>query len=238
MLLRRICDGLAMVALGTMLAAMPAQAQAQAVPLNVLSLSATASVEVTRDVLNISFSAMREGPEAGAVQTQLMQALELALAEARKIARPGQVEVSTGNFSLYPRYAPKGGISGWQGTAEMLVEGRDTEAIARLAGRSQSMSVARVGYSLSREAREKVEAEVSVQAIARFRARAEAYARQFGFASISIREVQVTTNDAPNFPVPTLRAARAGMAASEEALPVEAGKASVSASVNGSVQMK
>lgn len=238
MLHRRMRGGLAMLALCAALAGAPARGDTPAVPLNVVSLSATASVELTRDVLSIAFSATREGPEAGAVQTQLVQALEQALAEARKIARPGQVDVSTGHFSLYPRYAPKGGISGWQGTAEMLVEGRDSEAIARLAGRLQGMSVARVGYSLSREARERVEAEVSAQAIARFRARAEAYARQFGFGSFSIREVQVTTNDAPNFPVPMLRAPRAAMAASEEALPVEAGKASVSASVSGSVQMK
>ena len=45
----------------------------------------------------------REGQDAATVQSQLKQALDAALAEARKAARPGQVEVQTGNFSLYPR---------------------------------------------------------------------------------------------------------------------------------------
>ena len=164
------------------LAVLPASAEAPpAAHTNQLTLSATASIDVTRDLLAITFSTQREGADAAAVQSQLAQALEPALAEARKIARPGQVEVSSGNFAVFPRYAPKGGATTWQGTAELRVEGRDVDSITRLVGRIQTMSVARVGYSLSREARDKVQAEVSAQAIARFRSQAEAYARAFGF---------------------------------------------------------
>ncbi len=89
------------------------------------------------------------------MQSQLKQALDAALAEARKAARPGQVEVQTGNFSLYPRYAGQGQrINGWQGTAELVVEGRDMPAIGQLTGRITTMTIARVGYGLSRERRE------------------------------------------------------------------------------------
>ena len=56
---------------------------------NVLSLSATASAEVTNDVLSITFSTQREGADPAAVQAQLTQALNAALAEARKTANPG-----------------------------------------------------------------------------------------------------------------------------------------------------
>ena len=80
-------------------------------PQGVLGLSASASVEVTKDLLAVTFSTTREGSDANAVQAQLKQALDAALAEAKKAARPGQVDVQTGNFSLYPRYAnrPAGG---------------------------------------------------------------------------------------------------------------------------------
>jgi predicted secreted protein len=202
---------------------------------NQLSLAASASIEVTRDVLGIVFSTTREGAQAGPVQAELSQALDEALNEARKIAKPGQVEVSTGNFSLYPRYAPKGGIASWQGTAELRVEGRDSQAIARLVSRIKSMNVSRVGYTLSREAREQVEGEVAAEAIARFRAKAEAYAKHFGFGTVTLREVQVSSNEPHQPPMPMMRAQAADAA---ESLPVEAGKASVTATVNGSVQMK
>src|SRR4051812_30472773 len=83
----------------------------------VVNLGATASIEVPRDLLSITFSTARDGVDAGAVQALLKQALDAALNEARKVARPGQLDVQTGTFSILPRYAPKGGgINGWQGT--------------------------------------------------------------------------------------------------------------------------
>ena len=234
----RVAAGLAAAAL-----VLGAQAQPQpAPPSGVLNLSASATVEVTQDVLAAVFTTTREGVDAQAVQSGLKQALDAALAEARKIARPVQVEVQTGNFSLYPRYANPGKnglpvISGWQGTAELLVQGRDVAAIAQLTGRIQSMSIARVGYTLSREVREKLEAEVTAQAIARWRARAALMSQQFGYSGYSVREVNVATNDQQPPPVPMqMKASRAsGMV--EESLPTEAGKGEVSATVNGTAQM-
>ncbi len=210
-------------------------------PQDVLSLSTSASTELTRDVMNLVLSTTREGVDAQAVQAELSKALQAALAEARKLAKPGQVDVSTGNFSLYPRYAQnpaKGGkssITGWQGTAELRIDGRDVQAISSLVARIDTLSVARVGFSLSREAREQVEEQVAAEAISRFRSKAEVYARQFGFKNISVREVQVNSNDQMQ---PMMMKDMRAMAASAEALPTEPGKATVTATVNGSVQMK
>jgi predicted secreted protein len=231
------------------LAGTAAQAQVQTLPppVNVVSLSASASVEVTNDWLTIVFSTSRDGVDANAVQTQLKQALDTALVEARKSARPGQLEVQTGAFQLFPRYAPPNpkatgaaaavSISGWQGSTELIVQGRDTQAITQLAGRIQTLTIARVGFSLSREAREKVEADVTAQAIARFKLRAEGVAKAFGMGSYSLREVAVS-GDEPSQPVQrTLMRAQSAMVASQDALPAEAGKALVTSNVSGSVQL-
>ena len=226
----------------TTLLALAVQAQPVPPPSGVLNLTTAASVEVAKDVLGVAFTVTREGNDAQAVQSGLKQALEAALIEARKIAKPGLVEVQTGNFSLYPRYAnpSKGGqpvISGWQGTAELTVQGKDIAAIAQLSGRIQTMSIARVGYTLSREAREKVETEVTAQAIARWRAKAAAMAQQFGYSGYSVREVNVATNDFQQPPQPMLMKASRASAGADEALPTEAGKGEVSATVSGSAQM-
>lgn len=214
-----------------------AHAEAPA-PQGVVSLSASASTEVTKDLLSVTLSTTREAQDAATVQTQLKQALDAALAEAKRVAKPGQVEVQTGNFSLYPRYAPKGGISGWQGTAELVVEGRDMTAIGQLTGRIGTLSIARVAYGVSRELREKAEGEVTAQAIARYRAKAAEIAKLFGAPGYTIREVNVGSSEPPGVvPVPMLRA-KAMSAMSDEALPVEAGKATISVSVAGSVQLK
>lgn len=216
-----------------------AVAQTPPVPQNVVSISASASLEVAKDWLTVVFSTTREGADAAPVQSQLKQALDAALAEARKAAKPGQVEVQTGGFSLAPRYAPKGGINGWLGSTELIVEGRDTQAIAALTSKVQTLTISRVAFSLSREARQKVEGDVAAMAIERFRARADAVSKQFGFSGYTVREVNVSADAGGNVPMPYARAGIAqSMVVGDAALPVEGGKATVTASVSGSVQMK
>jgi predicted secreted protein len=205
-------------------------------PSGVVNLTASAFVEVQKDMMSVALAATREGTDPNVIQQGLKQALDAALTEAKKVSKPGQLDVQTGNFSLYPRYNNKGLISGWQGTAELIVEGRDMTAIGQLVGRISSMTVARVSYSLSRELREKSEGDVSAQAIARYRARAADYAKQFGYAGYTIREVTVMANEPPGGPIPMMR--MQAMAAKEDSgLPTEAGKAQVVVNVNGTVQM-
>ena len=227
----------AALALSCLFAAVPVHADTPA-PQGVLSLTASASVEVTKDLLSVTFSTSKDGADANVVQAQLKQALDAALAEAKKVAKPGQVDVQTGTFSLYPRYASKGGINGWQGTAQLIVEGRDMAAIGQLSGRIASMTIANVDFRLSREAGQKVEGEVTAEAIARYRAKATEYAKQFGYAGYAIREVSVSTNDAQQVPYPRARMTAMASSSASDALSVEPGKALVTAMVNGSVQMK
>lgn len=227
----------AVVALSTLALSVAAHAAADAPPRERLSLSASASADVARDVLGIAFSTTREGTDAAGVQTALKQALDAALAEARKVAKPGQVDVQTGGFSLSPRYDPKSGkVNGWQGSAELQVEGRDTGAIAQLAGRINTLTIARVGYSLSREAREKAEADISAQAIARYRAKAADYAKQFGYGGYVVGEVNVSSDEPGPRPAMAMMRMKAA-AGADEALPTEAGKAVVTVNVNGTVQL-
>lgn len=206
-------------------------------PQNVVNLSASAAVEVAKDQLSIVFSTTREGADAGQVQAQLKQALDTALAEARKAAKPGQVDVQTGNFALYPRYGNKGTPNGWSGSAELLVEGKDMPAISQLAGRINTLTVARTSFGLSREAREKVDADVTAQAIARFKVKAEQVAKQFGFGGWALREVSVQGSDMPVGPQPMMRMQASAAPSADAALPVEAGKTQVTATVSGSVQL-
>ena len=224
-----------LLALSSLALVLATPAGADTLPRERLTLSASASAEVTRDVLGVTFSTSREGADAGSVQAALKQALDAALAEARKVAKPGQVEVQTGSFSLYPRNDPKTGkLNGWQGSAELIVEGRDAATIAQLTGRITSLTIARVGYSLSREAREKAEADITTQAISRYRTKAGDYARQFGYGSYVLGDVSISSDEAgPQRPM-MMKPMRAGMGA-DEALPTEAGKATVTVSVSGSV---
>jgi predicted secreted protein len=206
-------------------------------PQNVLQLSATGTVEAAQDVLVLQLSTTREGTDAAQVQAQLKTVLDAALAEAKKAAVPGQMDVRTGNFALYPRHNRDGRISGWQGTAELLLEGRDFPRISQAAGRIQGMTVAGSSFGLSREQRAKVETEAQDIAIARFRSKAAELTKGFGFTGYTLREVNVQANE-PGFPRPMMARMAAGAEAAQSPVPVEAGKASVTVTVSGSVQLR
>lgn len=208
-------------------------------PQNLAQLSAVGSVEVQQDLLSISMNTTRDGADASAVQTQLKQALDTALAQARQAAAPGQMEVRTGNFSLNPRYGKDGKLSGWQGTTELVLEGRDFTRITTTAGKIQTLTLANVSFALSRDQRAKVEGEAQTLAIERFKAKAGEIAKGFGFSGYSLREVAVNGNDQGPSPRPYVMSMQAKSSiASDSAVAVEAGKTTVTVNVSGSVQMK
>lgn len=208
-------------------------------PRNVVQLSATGTVEVEQDLLVLNLATSKEAADATTVQTQLKQALDAALKEARRNAQPGQLDVRTGPFGLYPRYGKDGKINGWQGRAELVLEGRDFARITATASKIQTLAITQVAFSLSTEARAKVEGEAQTQAINQFKARASELTKGFGFSDYSLREVSVNSNEMLPGPRPRMMAAEAKMGmSSDSAVPVEAGKAQVIVNVSGSVQMR
>lgn len=206
-------------------------------PQNVLQLSASGTVEVQQDLLSMTLGTTREATEAAVVQSQLKAALDAALAEARKSAQPGQLDVRTGNFSLSPRYTREGKINGWQGSTELVLEGRDFPRITQAANRITSLTVAGVGFGLSREQRAKVETDAQSIAIENFKQKAGELAKGFGFAGYTLREVSVNANEGGSVR-PRMMAAQAKSFTADAPVPVEAGKTSVVVNVSGAVQLK
>jgi predicted secreted protein len=207
-------------------------------PLNVIQLSANAAVEVQQDILTITLNTTREAADASTVQTQLKSALDAALTEAKKNATTGQLEVRTGNFSLYPRYGKDSKINGWQGSTELVLEGRDFVKISSTAGKIQTLTIGSASFNLSREQRNKVETEAQQIAIDRFRSKASDIAKSFGMSSYSLREVAVNAGDPGYPPRPRMAEMSMKMASADAAVPVEAGKSTVIVTVSGSVQLR
>lgn len=207
-------------------------------PQNVLQLSASGTVETQQDLLQLNLSTTREGTDPAAVQAQLKSALDAAIAEARKTAQPGQMDLRTGNFALYPRHGRDGKINGWQGTAELVLEGRDFQRITQAAGRIQTLTMGGVSFGLSREQRAKVESQAQAMAIERFKAKAGELAKGFGFAGYGLREIAVHADEPGFSPRPKVMAMEARAASADAPVPVEAGKAAVTVTVSGSVQLR
>ena len=191
----------------------PISAMTIAPPQNVLQLSATGQVEVQQDLLTLSLTTSREGADAAGVQAELRKALDAALAQVKTTAQPGQMDVRTGDFSIHPRYNRDGKISGWQGRAELVLEGRDFARITQAAARASSLTIGNIAFGLSREQRARVEGEAQALAI-ESSDDSGLQPRMYGMA----KEARAMAADAP--------------------VPVEPGKSIVQATVSGSVQAR
>jgi len=212
--------------------------QIPAEPRNVVQLSANGSVEVQQDWLSLTLSSTKDGVDPSAVQAQLRQALDAAMAQAKPAVQAGAMDLRTGQFSLQPRYGRDGKITGWSGTTELVLEGRDFARIGSTAAKIQTLVIGNASFGLSRELRAKVEGEAQDMAIAHFKARATDIARGFGFAGYTLREVSVNSNDQGFVPRPRMMAMEMKASSADAPVPLEAGKSSVVVSVSGSVQLK
>ncbi|GAB3626322.1 periplasmic or secreted protein [Pandoraea terrae] len=200
----------------------------------VLSLDAQATADVPQDTVHITMFAEQQGSDPAAISA----ALNRKAADAVKIAKAQtDVDVQTGNVSLYPTSDRDGRISAWRGRTELLLKSKDFPAASRLASQlSGQMQIGGVSFSLSREAQRATQAKLTEQAIASFREQAQSNARAFGYGGYTIRQVQVGQN-APIMPRQYMVMSAMADKAAAPAMPLEGGKAQVTVTVSGSVQM-
>ena len=201
-----------------------------------VSLSASATVQVPQDVLTMTLTTQRDGPDAQTVQSQLKGALDTALSLAKREAKDDLMEVNTGRFGLSPRYDRNGKLTGWQGSAELLLQGRDFPRMGATAGKLQTLTVANVSFGLTPEQRQSAQAQAQNQAIAQFRQRASEAAKSFGFTGYALVEANVNANDIGG-PRPSMLAMSARAGAEDAPVPMEAGLTAVTVTVSGSVQL-
>ncbi|MFN3612064.1 SIMPL domain-containing protein [Tepidimonas sp.] len=219
------------------LAALPSSWAQGGPEANVVHLSAQAEQRLPQDWITITVAVRHQAPDAAAVQAHLGRVLEQALAHIRPRERAGRLEVASGGVQVQPRYGRDGQITGWQGSAELLLQGRDLAGVAALAAELPGMAVTGLRMSLSREAARQAEAAVRAQAIEAFRQQAAEVARAFGFQGYELREVHVGTQTPGPEPRPLLRAMAANVAEATPALPVEPGQALLQVTVSGAVRL-
>ena len=210
---------------------------AAATPFQRVNLSASATVQMSQDVLTLSLTTQREGSDAQTVQSQLKVALDSALTQAKRDAKDSPLEVRTGRFGVSPRYDRNGKVTGWQGSAELLLQGRDFARMGEIAGKLQTLTVANASFGLTPEQRQGAEAMAQHQAIAQFRQRAAEAAKSFGYAGYSLVEAQIHAGDAGGGRPPMMAMSARANVAADAPVPLEAGLMSVVVTVSGTVQL-
>jgi len=233
------CAALALAVAQPAAAQQPQAAQAEdaAARAPELTLQASASSDVQQDTVRITLASELEA----ATQAAAGKALTAALDDAVKRAQGTKdVEVRTGGYNVWPNTNDKGKIQNWRGRGEITLESKDFAAASALATKlSDKTAIAQISFLLSREAREAEERKLLAQAAEAFRDRALAAATAFGFSGYRVRQLELSGGGSP-VPVPrpmgAQMMAKSSMAEAAD-VPLEAGKVTVSISVNGTVAL-
>ncbi len=233
---------LAATVLGTAVMASSALAQTPAAPVGgwtppsgVLSLDAQAVAEVPTDTVTLTLGAEQEGADPGAISAALSRKADDVIAQAK---RTTGVQAESGGFSIYPNTDRNGKISVWRGRAEVRLTSKDFAAASRLAGQVASqMQVQNINFTLSREARTAAESKLIDQAVNAFRDKATTTSKLFGYSNYTIREVHVSEGSGSPGPRPMMRMAAMASDSAPVPVPIEGGKAQVTVTVSGAVQM-
>ena len=127
---------------------------------------------------------------------------------------------------------------------ELILKGKDFVVLGALAGKLAQQKLMIVGsgsgFELSRELRDGEEGALIARGIAAFRTKALAASWAFGFASFTLREVNLGSINGDAQPIQpkafSLRGA-AVSAADAEPMAIKGGKVTLTLTVNGSVVM-
>lgn len=194
------------------------------------SLRAEAAAEIPQDTVKITLASEISDVSQTAVAKALSKTLEGVMSQAKGDPK---VKVSSGNYHLWPMNNEKGKISNWRGRGEIFLESTDFAAASELAGKlSDRMPIANLAFSVSPNARAKQEQALLTQAVQAFGERAKALTDSFGFASYTIRNIDLSGAGAQYQPAPRMMAMAADKSSS---VPLEGGTETVTVSIRGSI---
>jgi predicted secreted protein len=172
------------------------------------------------------------------VQKQLNAMVFAALAVATPMAKPGALEVKTGDMNVSPRYGRDGKMNGWVGSAQLVLQGRDVEQITTLAGLMPDLAVSQIDWRLSPEQKTAAEARIQAEAVAHFQSKAQSLTKQFGFAAYTLKEVRVSAQEAGQGQVMQRMAMAQMDAPTPMPVPAVAGRSRVVVNISGSIVLR
>jgi len=199
-----------------------------------VSFSVERSRQVENDWVRAVVGITDEDPDSALVAERVNKVMDWALGEAKK---QKLVRVKSGAYRTYP-ISEGGRIRRWQASQEIVIEGSDVvpvgELVAKLQARLQLRSLT---FSVTPERRRQVEDDLSAEALAACRNRAELVRTSLEASSYEI--VSISIGGSGSGPQRRFQEARMMMAKSsaKRAVPaLEAGTTLIQVNANGTVE--
>ncbi|MBY0402230.1 SIMPL domain-containing protein [Myxococcota bacterium] len=224
----------AMAAVGPLLLAGPAWSDPAPDPRNRASFQIVVTREVENDWATARLSATAEGKDPAQVASEVNARIARALARAKK---EKGIEVESGGYTTQPVYDANR-IVRWQAWQELRLESADVDRLSKLIGalQEEELQLSGIEFSVKRETRESLQDELTLEALRKFRGRADLVTKGMSAGSWSLIALAVGQGGGQPY-YQTMRGG-ADMAMKTAAAPVfEAGKSELSITVDGTIEL-
>lgn len=201
--------------------------------------STQVSRTVEKDLMKAVVYSRKTGKNLSAIKKQVSESLNNVLEKAKKATT---IDIEADGISNYVNYNNKGKVDGWVAQGNLTLKSKDFDAIAKiLEALGDDVAISDIEFSVSPEKMASLEDEMTIEAIKQFQHKATVVQNSLNAKSYQVLDVNLDTPNGENYshPQPRMYAARMAMAASAEvdSMPLEAGKAKISARASGMVKI-
>lgn len=221
------------------IASMPLFAADSNEQLGRVDFSSEAATTLNNDLLQATLSVETSKADTASLARELTEKINAAIQDAK--AWPS-VKVSTGNQNSWPIYDKNNKLESWRGHAYLKIESKDHAAAAELIAKLQeTLQLQNLHFSVSPEAKAASEQQLTKEAIAAFKERAEQIQEAWGAKGYKLVQMSVgqsNNNGYRPYPVMARSAALHAEAAPVPTPEFEAGESRVSVSIHGSIMLK
>lgn len=201
--------------------------------LNVVHFAAEARAQVPNDEVEILLNVQNQGQRPSELAKQLNADMQWALGIAEKSP---EVKAQTLNYRTEPRYDRSGTVIGWQVSQSLRLTATEIEQATALATTLQErLLIKSMQFQPSDATREKIEDRLTVQALKRFRERAEMIRAAMGMGAYEVVDIQLGNRTPP--PMPVFGARMATAMEPMSAVAAEPGTSDQVVTVNGTIQL-
>ncbi len=235
---------LAALAVAALSISTPARADEEPGKPPLLGISAEASRDVANDEMNVVMRVERQSENLATANRDALGRINALLEKARGVAGVESSLAGVGSSPIHAESRQADGktertITGWHVHADASLKSRDVQALSKLIGElGDEARILSVGFTVSKEARAKVEAELLVEASKAFNERAAMIANSLGYARFEIERINVGTAGMPRPYRPVAQEAMMMKAAAAPDFAESVGESTLSANANGQVWLR
>lgn len=205
---------------------------------SIFEFSTEVSREVERDIIQVVVYSSRTGKSLKDLNNSVSVDLNGVLQEVKKYP---SISVQTNEISQYPNYNNQNKVDSWITEGSLYLESKDFNVMANVLenlGNGNNVAIRSVNFTVSEEKLAAIEDEMTLEIVKQFRRKANVLQKGLNAKGYTITDVQFNALNARrsiynyNLPMAAERAVR------DEAIPLEAGKQTISLTASGKVKFR